>query len=74
MSRLRFLKKFVIIYKTPFWLLKAQEFTFNTDREIYGMHSMDLPTTDEAIDCYVTVLKEYKKMLTAEKSRRKLHQ
>ena len=47
---------------------EEQEFMFNMDREIYGLKSADLDSKDNATECYINVLIEYRKMITYEKS------
>ena len=42
------------------------------DREIYGLESADLDSKDNAAECYINVLIEYRKMITCEKSRRRI--
>ena len=44
---------------------EEQEFTFNMDREIYGLESADLDSKD-------IFLIEYRKVITYEKSRRRI--
>ena len=44
---------------------EEQEFTFNMDREIYGLESADLDLKD-------IFLIEYRKMITYEKSQRRI--
>ena len=47
-------------------------FTFDINREIFTLESLDLNVAGNAVDRYIIVLQEYKKMITSEKSRRKL--
>ena len=47
-------------------------FTFDINREIYTLESLDLNAVGNAVDRYIIVLEEYKKMITSERSRRKL--
>ena len=49
-----------------------QEFTFNINREIFSLEAMDISTTECDVNRYIVVLEEYKKMLSYEKSRRRL--
>ena len=51
---------------------EKQEFMFSMDREIYGLESADLDSKDNAAECYINVLIEYRKMITCEKSRRRI--
>ena len=45
-------------------------FTFDINREIYTLQSLDLNAVGNTVDRYITVLQEYKKMITSERSRR----
>jgi len=47
-------------------------FTFDINREIFTLESLDLNVVGNAVERYIIVLQEYKKMITSEKSRRKL--
>ena len=47
-------------------------FTFDINREISTLESLDLNVVGNAVERYIIVLQEYKKMITSEKSRRKL--
>ena len=47
-------------------------FTFDINREIYTLESLDLNSVGDSVDRYIIVLEEYKKMITSERSRRKL--
>ena len=47
-------------------------FTFDINREIYTLELLDLNAVGNAVDRYIIVLQEYKKMITSERSRRKL--
>ena len=47
-------------------------FTFDMNREIFTLESLDLNVVGNAVERYMIVLQEYKKMITSEKSRRKL--
>ena len=47
-------------------------FTFDINREIFTLESLDLNIVGNAVERYIIVLQEYKKMITSEKSRRKL--
>ena len=47
-------------------------FTFDMNREIFTLESLDLNVVGNAVERYIIVLQEYKKMITSEKSRRKL--
>ena len=47
-------------------------FTFDINREIFTLESLDLNVVGNAVERYNIVLQEYKKMITSEKSRRKL--
>lgn len=47
----------------------TQEFSFDINREIYGLNSMKLHSTSQAVDRYSLVLQEYEKMLAYDKSR-----
>ena len=49
-----------------------QEFGFNMTREIYNLASIDISFMDNAVDRYIKVLEEYKRVLNYEKSRRRL--
>ena len=49
-----------------------QEFSFNMTREIYNLASTDISVLDNAVDRYIKVLEEYKRVLNYEKSRRRL--
>lgn len=47
----------------------TQEFSFDINREIYGLNFMKLHSTSQAVDRYSLVLQEYEKMLGYDKSR-----
>ena len=47
-------------------------FTFDMNREISTLESLDLNVVGNAVERYIIILQEYKKMITSEKSRRKL--
>ena len=47
-------------------------FTFDMNREIFTLELLDLNVVGNAVERYMIVLQEYKKMITSEKSRRKL--
>ena len=47
-------------------------FTFDINREIFTLESLDLNVVGNAVERYIIVLQEYQKMITSEKSRRKL--
>ena len=47
-------------------------FTFDINREIFTLESLDLNVAGNAVERYIIVLQEYKKMITSEKSWRKL--
>ena len=51
---------------------RQQEITFNINREIYSLGSMDISGTEDMVGRYINVLEEYKKMISYEKSRRRL--
>ena len=45
---------------------------FNMDREIYGIELADLDSKDNAAEHYINVLIEHRKMITCEKSQRRI--
>ena len=47
-----------------------ESFSFDINREIYTLQSLDLNAVGNTVDRYITVLQEYKKMITSERSRR----
>ena len=47
-------------------------FTFDMNREISTLESLDLNVVGNAVERYIIILQEYKKRITSEKSRRKL--
>ena len=49
-----------------------EEFSFNMTREVYNLGSADISSMDNAVDGYIKVLEEYKRVLNYEKSRRRL--
>ena len=49
-----------------------EEFSFNMTRKIYNLGSADISSMDNAVDHYIKVLEEYKRVLDYEKSRRQL--
>ena len=53
-------------------MVRQQEITFNINREIYSLGSMDISGTEDMVGRYINVLEEYKKMISYEKSRRRL--
>ena len=57
---------------TESYMGEEREFMFNMDREIYGLKSADIDSKDNAAERYINVLNEYKKMITCEKSQRRI--
>ena len=51
---------------------REQQFTFDMNREIYSLETMDISGTEDEVNRYIIVLNEYKKILGYEKSRRRL--
>ena len=51
---------------------EEREFTFNMDREIYGFESADQDLKDNAAERYINVLIKYRKMITYEKTGRRI--
>ena len=49
-----------------------EELSFNMTREIYNLGSADISSTHNAVDHYIKVLEEYKRVLNYKKSRRRL--
>ena len=51
---------------------REQQFTFDMNREIYSLETMDISGTEDEVNRYIVVLNEYKKILGYEKSQRRL--
>jgi len=49
-----------------------ESFSFDINREIFNLQSLDLNAAGNTVDRYIIVLQEYKKMIASERSRRNL--